>query len=247
MQSGLLHSRPVPASERRSVEMPDARSAVVSRRSNGTEAADHIRELIFRGVLRPGERVPQDEIAAELGISRIPVREGLIALERDGWVTLHLNRGAYVNALDADAVRDSYELFGMIYGFAMRKAVERSDDTLLEVLGELEERLRACDDPHQFRQLTVAFHSTVVDASRSPRVKVMLRAATALVSGNFFAEIDGSIEVEQKGTTAIVKALRRGDVERAAAEYQRMMVRQGALVVKAFEARGLFDAAVVSA
>jgi DNA-binding GntR family transcriptional regulator len=243
----LLHSRFVPTTERRSVEMPAMRAVTLPRRSNGTEAADHIRDQIFRGVLRPGERVPQDEIAAELGISRIPVREGLIALERDGWVTIHLNRGAYVNALDADAVRDSYELFGTIYGFALARAVERSDDSLVEVLAELESRLRRCDDPGEFRSLTLAFHTTVVEASRSPRVKVMLRSATALVSGNFFAEIDGSMEVERRGTTAIVRALRKRDVEKAAAEYQRMLVRQGALVARAFEERGLFEAAEVPA
>ncbi|HUS60753.1 MAG TPA: GntR family transcriptional regulator, partial [Acidimicrobiales bacterium] len=54
----------------------------VRRRSSGAHAADYIRRLIFEGELRQGERVPQDEIADALSLSRIPVREGLIALER---------------------------------------------------------------------------------------------------------------------------------------------------------------------
>jgi DNA-binding GntR family transcriptional regulator len=227
----------------RSSRLPSAAALVDGRRSSGNEAEEYIRRLIFDGHLRPGERVPQDDIAAELSVSRIPVREGLIALERDGWVTIELNRGAYVNALDADAVRDTYELFGMLYGFATRRAMARSDGTLVERLSELDRAMRRTDDPPGFRALTLSFHGTIVEASRSPRVKVMLRSATGLVSGNFFEEIEGAIGVERRGTTAIVRALRAGDVDAAAEQYRRMMIRQGDLVVKVFESRGLFEQA----
>jgi DNA-binding GntR family transcriptional regulator len=211
------------------------------RRSSGSQAADYIRKLIFDGDLRPGERVPQDGIAQVLSVSRIPVREGLIALEREGWVTIELNRGAFVNALDADAVRDSYELYGLIYGFAIRRAIARSDASLVARLREIEAEMRGTEDPERIWTLTLAFHSAIVEASRSPRIKVVLRASSGLVSGNFFEKIPGSIEVERRGTTAIVRALRRGDIDRAADAYADMMRRQGERVVKAFRARGLFD------
>jgi len=77
-----------------------------ARRGSGDQAASYIRRLIFDGDLRPGERVPQDEVARVLGMSRIPVREALIALEREGWVTIELHRGAFVNAISQDTVRD---------------------------------------------------------------------------------------------------------------------------------------------
>jgi DNA-binding GntR family transcriptional regulator len=211
------------------------------RRSSGSQAAEYIRKLIFDGDLRPGERVPQDSIAEVLSLSRIPVREGLIALEREGWVTIELNRGAFVNALDADAVRDSYELYGLIYGFAIRRAVARSDETLVGALRKLETEMRSTDDPDRFWTLTLAFHNTIVEASRSPRIKVVLRASAGLVSGNFFEKIPGSIEVERRGSTEIIRALRKGDIDRAANAYADMMHRQGERVVKTFQARGLFD------
>ena len=210
------------------------------RSSSGQQAAEYIRRLIFEGKLRPGERVPQDDVADALSLSRIPVREGLIALERDGWVTIELNRGAFVNALDADAVRDSYELFGLVYGLAARRALARSDTSFLHRLAAIEKELGATDDPRAIEQLTVAFHSTVVDAARSPRIKVVLRASSGLVAGNFFEEVAGAIDVERKGTAAILRALRKGDGEKAAAEYLAMLRRQGELVVRAFAARGLF-------
>lgn len=210
------------------------------RRSSGQLAADHIRRLIFEGELKPGERVPQDDVADALSLSRIPVREGLIALEREGWVTIELNRGAFVNTLDADAVRDSYELFGLVYGLAARRALARSDASLVQRLTAIEKELRGTDDPGDVERLAVAFQTTIVEAARSPRIKVVLRASTGLIAGNFFEEVDGAVDVERKGTAAILRALRRGDGEKAAADYLAMLRRQGDLVVKTFEARGLF-------
>jgi DNA-binding GntR family transcriptional regulator len=224
-----------------SVSALPAPPATPGRRSSGNHAAEYIRRLIFDGQLKPGERVPQDDVAEALSFSRIPVREGLIALEREGWVTIELNRGAFVNTLDADAVRDSYELFGVVYGLAAKRALARSEEGFVDRLTAIEKQLRATDDPAEMEHLAIAFHNTIVEAARSPRIKVVLRASTGLVAGNFFEEVDGSIEVEQKGTAAIVRAIRKGDGEKAAAEYLAMLRRQGELVVKTFEGRGLFS------
>src|SRR5437588_9785167 len=128
---------------------PRAYEPRLARRSSGDEAALLIRRMIFDGELRPGERVPQDDVAAMLGISRIPIREALIALEREGWVTIELHRGAFVNALDERAVRDSYDLFGLVYGFAVRRAIERGDDGLGARLAALQKVIERTDDTEQ--------------------------------------------------------------------------------------------------
>ena len=52
--------------------------------STGARVAEYVRGLIFEGRLRAGDRVLQAEIAQALGVSRIPVREGLVALESEG-------------------------------------------------------------------------------------------------------------------------------------------------------------------
>src|SRR3954467_10878345 len=139
-----------------------------SRMSRGEEAARYIRGLIFDGDLKPGTRVPQDDIARGLGVSRIPVREALIALEREGWVTIEMNRGAFVNALDARSVRDNYELFGLIYGFAAERALDRSGDELIGRLRELK-AASVTKDPIEFEAVATAFHAAVVDAAKSPK------------------------------------------------------------------------------
>jgi DNA-binding GntR family transcriptional regulator len=215
----------------------------LARRSSGDEAALLIRRMIFDGDLRPGERVPQDDVAAMLGISRIPVREALIALEREGWVTIEMHRGAFVNAFDARSVREHYELFGLVYGFAGRLAIARSGP---ELVGRLTELLAACDatdDAVEFGKYASAFQATVVDAAQSPRVKVLLRAMSALVPGDFFDLVPEAMTVWRRGFTAVLRAFRRGDADAVVDEFLRAMRRIGEKVVAVFEARGLFDPA----
>jgi DNA-binding GntR family transcriptional regulator len=211
--------------------------------SRGEEAARYIRSLIFDGDLRPGSRVPQDDIARELGVSRIPVREALIALEREGWVTIELNRGAFVNALDAQAVLDHYELYGMIYGFAARRALDHGGGPeLFRRLEQIVRDLYAVDDPSQVLQHTLAFQKTVLDAAQSPRLRPLTRALTQLVPGDFFSLVPEAVELERKGLRAITRALKRGDGEKAAAEWARMAHRIGERVLALFEERGLLSA-----
>src|SRR5207237_8707874 len=118
--------------------------------------------------LRPGQRVPQDEIARELGISRIPIREALIALESGGWVTIELHRGAFVTALDEQAVRDHYELYGLVYGFAARRALARRPEGLGDQLVKLAGAMNRTDDPEDPRRLVMAFPAATSEAARSP-------------------------------------------------------------------------------
>ncbi|HSS10335.1 MAG TPA: GntR family transcriptional regulator [Acidimicrobiales bacterium] len=209
------------------------------RRSSADDAARYIQRLIFDGQLRPGERVPQDDVANALGISRIPIREALIALEGAGWVTIELNRGAFVNALDEQAVRDHYELYGMVYGLAAQRALKRGAEGLDEELGKLVYSLQRTDDVREFWQLVLAFHDAVLRAAKSPRIAVVLRALSGLVPGNFFELVPAAIVVERRGLAAVARAVKRGDPDRAAQEYRRMMRRQADNVVTVFRARGV--------
>jgi DNA-binding GntR family transcriptional regulator len=212
---------------------------VEKRRSSGDVAADYIRRLIFDGVLRPGDKVNQDDVARTLGISRIPVREALIALERAGAVTIEIPRGAFVSPFDAPAIQDHYDLYGTVYGFAAARALDRGGPDLVPALAELADALDGERDPEEFGRLVVAFHGRVVAAARSPRLKVVLQAMAGLVPGAFFAVVPEAVAIERRGIRAVVEAFASGDAERAAAEYGRTMTAVGEAVVRVFEARGL--------
>src|SRR5947208_6030946 len=146
----------------------------LERRTSGEQAALYIRKLIFDGHLHAGERVHQDDVARALGISRIPVREALISLEREGWVTIEPNRGAFVTALDEQAVRDHYELYGLIFGFAARRALARRPEGLGDQLVKLAGAINRTDDPEDLQRLVIEFHAAISAAARSPRINVVL-------------------------------------------------------------------------
>jgi DNA-binding GntR family transcriptional regulator len=217
----------------------------LARLSSGEQVRLYVRRLIFDGVLRQGQRMPQDAIARTLGVSRIPVREAMIALEREGWVTSIAHRGVFVNAINESAVHDHYELYGLLYGFAVRRATERQGAPLASKLAPIQKRISAAadDDAAEIYDATFAFQRTVVAAANSPRLASMLRPLTGIVPGNFFELVPGAGKIEKRGTAAIVRAVRREDGEAAAVEYAVMLRKQGDLVVDLFRNRGLFEGA----
>lgn len=239
-----MTGRPEPArrSARRGKQGGRDRSATLIRRSSGDEAARLIRGWIFGGELRPGERVPQDRIAEELGISRIPVREALIALDREGWVTIELHRGAFVNALDEHAIRDHYELLGVVYGFAVRQATLHRDDASDSALVAIEEQLGRTTTAGTLYPLAVSFHAAIAAAARSPRIRALLRAMPPLVPGDFFELVGDAIDGQRDALLAIGSAIRAGDRDGASQRYVDMTRRNTQLVVDVFRTRGLFEA-----
>jgi DNA-binding GntR family transcriptional regulator len=210
-------------------------------RTTAERAARYVRRLIFDGHLHPFDRVPQVEVAAALGMSRIPLREALIALEREGWVTIEPHRGAFVNALDEAAVRDHYELYGLTFGLAARRAIERNPDALVSELETLAAAAAQEDDAAEFGRLAVAFHEAIVDAGASPRIRVVLRAISTLIPGNFFAIVPNSIAIEREGLNDLLTTIRRGDADATCGEYAKLMRLQADQVVLLLEERKLFD------
>jgi DNA-binding GntR family transcriptional regulator len=114
-------------------------------------------------------------------------------------------------------------------------------DELIDLLSEIERRTLASHHPRDLEWLSAAFHTAILEAARSPRLKVTRRAMSDLMPANFFAVMDRAAETEQKGQAAIFRVLKRGDSERADEEYRRLMRRMGELVADLSAERGLFD------
>jgi DNA-binding GntR family transcriptional regulator len=207
-------------------------------------AASNIRKLIFNGDLRPGQRVPQDEIAVALGVSRIPLREALIALEREGWVTIEIHRGTYVNALDIESIEDHFEVIGLVYARAMHWALERGGRQFVEQFATLESRLAGSTDRAEAGELLSSMYRAIIDGASSARLRVVLRAISTLVPEDFFATLPSVVDIERRSVAAMVRALRHGDADRASAEFPPMMRRVAKEVAGIFRARGLIGESV---
>jgi DNA-binding GntR family transcriptional regulator len=213
---------------------------LIDRPSSGDLVAIHVRSLIFNGELRQGDRVHQDEIAKRLGVSRIPVREAIIALDREGWLTITPHRGAFVHGLDEDALRDHYELLGLVYGLAARRAVDRAAPDARARLRRAQEALAAASTPPELHDTNDVFLRTLLSMARSPRLGSVMRNMSTVVPGNFFELVPGSGAVQQRGTRAIVEAIDAGDPDRAADACVTLLTDQGDLVIKLLASRGMF-------
>jgi DNA-binding GntR family transcriptional regulator len=97
----------------------------LARKSMPEALADDLRERVLAGELGEGRQLRQEEIAAEYGVSRMPVREALRQLEAEGLVRFHAYKGAVVTALSAEDVREVFDLRLLIEGDLLRRALPR--------------------------------------------------------------------------------------------------------------------------
>ena len=93
-----------------------------------------LEDLIVRRVLKPGERLLENELAAQLGVSRNPVREALTMLARTGWVDIHPRTGAYVHAPTADEIDDFFDMRTLLESYAAERAATRVTTEQLDIL-----------------------------------------------------------------------------------------------------------------
>src|SRR3990170_6700704 len=94
----------------------------------------HVVNLVLTGKLRSGDRVDRNEIAHELGLSRVPIQDAVVQLEHDGILSTQYHRGAYVERFDESVVREHHELYGLLIGTASARAAVAADPQILEQL-----------------------------------------------------------------------------------------------------------------
>ena len=93
-----------------------------------------LRDLIVQGLLSPGSRIIETEIASRLGVSRTPVREAMRRLHTEGLLTFIPHRGAFVARLEERDIYKIYDLRVVLEGYAAQMAaIEASEDQLDEL------------------------------------------------------------------------------------------------------------------
>jgi DNA-binding GntR family transcriptional regulator len=95
-------------------------------RSLPDQLVELVRDRILTGHVTPSEPIRQDALAAELGVSKIPLREALTRLEQEGLVQRHANRGFFVSSLTADEAEEVFALRLKLEPDAAAKAAKRA-------------------------------------------------------------------------------------------------------------------------
>ena len=183
-------------------------------------ATEAIRGAILAGRLTPGSRLKEEQLAAELGISRTPIREALLVLQTDGLVEASPNRGATVRSYAPADLDELYQLRGLLEGHAARIAADRISPEALGELFESCERfdaVREVGDPSALAAENQLFHETILEATGSERLISMVKKVieVPLVYRSFLWYSDEQRLISAHYHRQIAAALFVRDAERA--------------------------------
>src|SRR6266511_5954849 len=188
-------------------------------RNASIAATELIRQAIIGGSLKPGQRLKEEELARELGISRTPVREALLMLQAEGLVDAAPNRGAAVRAHDAVDLDDLYQLRELLEGYAARRAASRI------TLERVASFWASCDrfdtisdgDVRELVKENLLFHNAILEAAASARAASMVRKVIELplVYKSYIWYSPDQKRISAHYHRQITKALEVGDAERA--------------------------------
>ena len=183
------------------------------------EAAAHIRELIVSGQVAPGELVRLAPLAEQFGASVTPVREALLLLAQDGWVTQEPNRGFRVERFTRRDVADAYWVHAQVAGELAARAAAAIDEATLAKLWELDARIKAGGEHDEglLEESNYALHHQIYAVADSPRLAWFVSASARFVPRRFWGMIPGWVAHNRDGHTPILDALASRDEPRAAA------------------------------
>ncbi len=138
-----------------------------------------LESAIWRGEMKPGDRVYDHQLAARFGISRSPVREALQRLEYNGLIRVAPRRGTYVVQITAAEVADLMNVREALEGMAAREAALRVSEAAIQAMRQDLVALRDQAESSglsEYPQVSTDFHEWVVKVSGNPKIKTLMRA-----------------------------------------------------------------------
>jgi DNA-binding GntR family transcriptional regulator len=189
-------------------------------------ALGHLRDLISSGYLQPDDRVRQEQLAAELGTSVVPVREALKTLEAEGLVRYAPHRGYQVARLSLEELTETYLIRRLLEDEIVRIAAPQLDEEHYEPLERAMDAMEAASEQGDTAAMIEGnrtFHFTIFAAARRPRMIDLIRVLWQTTDSyrSIYYTDDAARERVNAEHRSIVAALRAGDVDRAVDELGR--------------------------
>lgn len=173
-------------------------------------AAEEIRQRILGAVYVPGAQLKQEALAREFGMSRIPIREAFLILEREGLVRMLPHRGAVVADLTFEEVDELFSMRMLMEPWLLKRSVEkltRSDFAELHDIQDRYSQSLASNDTGKWNGLNKALHMTLYRHADSPRMLSLV--------GNLLNECDIHTRIQLLAIP--------GDRERAVADHYTLL------------------------
>lgn len=186
----------------------------------GVRIADGIRARIISGTYPPGTRIRQEDVAAEFGASRVPVREAIRQLEYEGLVTVVVNAGAWVSRLTLAECEEVYQMRERLEPLLLRYSAPGLAAVDLDHLADLAQRIsEAGGDTEAFLQLDREFHLASYAAAHTSQLDPLIRKLWNTTAPYRRAYVSSwgpdARRIAHEEHHLMVSALKDGDLEEA--------------------------------
>ena len=197
-----------------------------------------LRDAIRRGILEPGERLMEVQLADELGISRTPVREAIRKLEQEGYVIMMPRRGTYVSDVSVSDVKEIFEIRSALESLATGLAARRIEpdelETLQKLLVEIEGYI-AKNDMDKIVETDIKFHELLYQVSRNDRLVAIIHNLKEQLARfrTLSMSYPGRLQETLEEHSDMVEAIANGDVSAARDAAEHHMERAEKTLLKA--------------
>jgi DNA-binding GntR family transcriptional regulator len=207
-------------------------------RTMALAAADELRQRILRGDYAGGYQLRQDALAAELGISRIPLREALVQLESEGLVKILPHRGAVVSEMSIDEIRELFQLRALLEPRLLKESaphLTHMDFQALDALLEDYKTEMQAETVSRWGELNTALHMQLYQHASQTRTFAIV--AVLLQSTDRYTRMqlnftDGRARAQEEHTK-LVELCRSGNI-RSACSLLTSHIRQAGEALEAF-------------
>ncbi|MGY1591699.1 GntR family transcriptional regulator [Geodermatophilus sp. SYSU D00708] len=185
----------------------------MSEESAGSRVARGLRDRLRTGAIPPGTVLSQSDIAAEYGVSRIPVRDALHVLSTEGLVDLAVT-GAVVTGLSIPELQELYELREAVEPVVTAIAVPNVGRAEVARMAALAERMESGEmTPGEWLEANARFHALVYERADRPRMVALTEQLRRLTDRYVYLHLDviGDVEHLHEEHRQILAAVRRGD------------------------------------
>lgn len=187
---------------------------ILERETTAKFVAERLRKEIQDGVLAPGTRLRQNDIAERFQVSTTPVREAFAQLQAEGLIRVDPHRGAVVFHPTVSDLIQSYEIREVLESLAIQLATPNLTPDTGRALAELIDRMDRTADPRRWLRLNDEFHLRLYDAADRPQLSALitsLRDASAPYI-HMFVSSTKPAELSSAEHREILEACLRGDV-----------------------------------
>lgn len=176
-----------------------------------------IREAILRNGLRPGAALAEHELGKKFGVSKTPVREALIRLAHEGFVTVSPRKGVFVATVSMEDLRELFAIRSALEGLACEQAAGRiPPQRLASLRKEFTDAARARNERQLFR-LGVRLHELIIEAAGNKRLAALLETMRAQIArySNMASQLPDQTDKSLRDHLRVIDALERGDGQAA--------------------------------